>query len=399
MSTATISQGTASAAGSSIQLPMLRDEGPSGRAFAGLARHDGFAWVKALRRGLSGQAITSKQLLIVTNQLSVMLATGCDLCAGLEALSRQQPHPELKRVLADLHNRVKQGQSFSVSLAQHPEVFSNLYVTMVRAGESAGLLRQMLAGLQTIMRNNMRVASSIRGALIYPVILLSVALGAIAVMTGFVLPRFADVFQKSHVPLPAITQFVIAASLFLSHNLLWLLLGGIALAIGGMWLLRHPSIREWTHKSMLKLPILGTTLRLAYVCRSIQALGMLIKSGLPLAEALVLTRDMMPNMFYWRFFDLVHTHIEEGRSLSADFESSALFPPMGAQMIFVGEQTGTLAQVCLEIAAFHEEELQSRIKVLTTALEPLIIVILGGFVGVIAVSIILPMFKLGSTVR
>jgi len=149
----------------------------------------------------------------------------------------------------------------------------------------------------------------------------------------------------------------------------------------------------------LKVPLLGQTLMLAYVCRSIQTLGMLVKSGLPLAESLVLTRDMMPNIYYWKFFDDVRSHIGEGKSLSADFEATSLFPPMVTQMMSVGEQTGTLSQVCLEIASFHEEELQERIKILTTALEPMIIVLLGGFVGFIAVSIILPMFKLSASVH
>ena len=382
-----------------LQPPPLTDAAAGGITIAGPVRKSGFGWAKSLKRSLTGESVNAKQLLIVTSQLSVMLAAGCDLCAGLDALSRQQGHPHLKRIMGDLHTRVKQGQSFSVSLAHHPEVFSDLYVTMVRAGESAGLLRQMLAGLQVMIRNNIRIVSSIRSALMYPIILLCVAIGAITVMTTFVLPRFAGVFKASNVPLPPITAFVISASEFLAHYFLFLFLGLIALIVGCVWILHHPAVRDWAHKWILKFPLLGMTLQLAYVCRSIQTLGMLIKSGLPLAEALVLTRDMMPNIYYWRFFDRLRTHISEGKSLSADFESTTLFPPMVTQMMSVGEQTGTLSQVCLEISSFHEEELQSRIKVLTTALEPLIIVMLGGFVGFIAVSIILPMFKLSSTVH
>ncbi len=359
----------------------------------------GFAWAVGLKRALTGEAVTAKHLLVITSQLSVMLASGCDLCAGLEALAKQQAHPTLKRILGDLHTRVKQGQSFSSALAQHPEAFSDLYVTMTRAGESAGLLRQMLAALQVMIRNNLRIVSSIRGALMYPIILMGVALAAITVMTTFVLPRFAAVFRASHVPLPPITAFVIASSEGLANHFIPIALGLIMVVIGIIWLLRHPAVRDSSHKWALKLPLVGQALVLAYVCRSIQTLGMLIKSGLPLAEALVLTRDMMPNVYYWRFFDRLRNHITEGKPLSNDFETTTLFPPMVTQMMMVGEQTGTLAQVCGEIASFHEEELQSRIKILTTALEPMIIVLLGGFVGFIAVSIILPMFKLSATVH
>jgi type IV pilus assembly protein PilC len=169
--------------------------------------------------------------------------------------------------------------------------------------------------------------------------------------------------------------------------------------VGIIWILHHPAVRDIVHKYCLKIPLLGKTMMLAYVCRSIQTIGMLIKAGLPLAEALVLTRDMMPNVYYWRFYDQLRKHIGEGKTLTADFETTTLFPPMVTQMISVGEQTGTMSQVCLEIASFHEEELNERIKVLTTALEPMIIVLLGGFVGFIAVSVILPMFKLSSTVH
>jgi type IV pilus assembly protein PilC len=226
-----------------------------------------------------------------------------------------------------------------------------------------------------------------------------VAIGAIIVMTTFVLPRFANVFRQSHVPLPATTKFVIATSEFLAAHFALIGLGVVGVAIGGVWLLHHSAVRDTVHKWVLKIPLLGQTMRLAYVCRSIQTMGMLIKAGLPLADSLVLTRDMMPNIYFWRFFDQLRAHISEGKTLTADFDATTLFPPMVTQMMAVGEQTGTMAQVCLEVASFHEEELTERIKVLTTALEPMIIVMLGGFVGFIAVSVILPMFKLSSTVH
>jgi type IV pilus assembly protein PilC len=359
----------------------------------------GFAWAKSLKRSLTGEAVPQKLLLVITSQLAVMLASGCDLCAGLEALSKQQAHVTLKRIMAQVHERVKQGQSFSHALAQHPEVFSDLYVTMVRAGESAGMLKQMLQTLQLMIRNQMRIVSSIRGALMYPTILISVAIGAITVMTTFVLPRFAAVFESSNVPLPATTKFVIGSSKFVRGHFMLIALALAVLFVGILWLLHHSSVRDFVHKYALKVPLLGQTMRLAYVCRSIQTLGMLSKAGLPLADALVLTRDMMPNVYYWRFFDQMRQHIGEGKQLSSDFDATTLFPPMVTQMISVGEQTGTMSQVCIEIANFHEEELQERIKIMTTALEPIIIVLLGGFVGFIAVSVILPMFKLSSTVH
>ncbi len=358
-----------------------------------------FTWMQGIVRSLNGQKVSQKLLLVVTSQLSVMLSSGCDLCAGLEALSRQQTHPRLKKILTQLHEGVKSGQAFSQALAKHPDVFSPLYVTMIRAGESAGLLRHMLAALQIMIRNQMRIVSSIRSALMYPIILSCVAVTAIAVMTTFVLPRFAAVFRASHVPLPGTTQVVISGAEFIGAHIIAILLSLIVLVIGLISLVQVPSIKRHVHTWVLKTPILGKTLQLAYCCRSIQTIGMLIKSGLPLAESLVLTRDMMSNVHYWEFFEELRKHITEGKTLSADFERTTLFPAMVSQMISVGEQTGTLAQVCLEIASFHEEELQERIKVLTTMLEPIIIIFMGGFVGFIAVSVILPMFRLSSAIH
>ncbi len=242
----------------------------------GPAAKSGFAWAFALKRQLTGEAVSSKMLLIVTSQLAVMLAAGCDLCAGLEALAKQQAHPTLKKIMADLHSRVKQGQSFSQALSHHPQVFSDLYVTMVRAGESAGLLKHMLQALQIMIRNNIRIVSSIRGALMYPTILMGVAITAITVMTTFVLPRFAKVFQQSNMPLPPTTAFVIHSSEFLAHYFVFFIIGLISLGVGGIWLMHHPAFRDSVHKYTLKIPLIGKTLILAYVCRSIQTLGMLI---------------------------------------------------------------------------------------------------------------------------
>lgn len=373
--------------------------GPADDVLRGPILRGSFAWVQDLQRRLTGRAVSQKLLLIVTSQLAVMLASGCDLCAGLDALSRQQAHPRLKQILSELHEGVKQGQAFSQALAKHPDVFSTLYVTMIRAGESSGLLRHMLTALQVMIRNQIRIVSSIRGALMYPVILICVAITAITVMTTFVLPSFAKVFRESHVPLPAITLFVINASEFIAAHILLLLLGLVVVIVGTIWLMHVPSIRRSVDAWSLKLPLVGKAIQLSICVRSIQTIGMLIKSGLPLADSLALTRDMMTNVHYWEFFDGLRAHIAEGKTLSSDFDRTTLFPAMVTQMISVGEQTGTLAQVCLDIASFHEEELQERIKILTTALEPIIIIFLGIFVGLIAISVILPMFRLNTTVH
>jgi len=350
-------------------------------------------------RHVTGEHVSPKHLLVITSQLAVMLTSGCDLVAGLDAISRQDSHKYLKSVTQDLRDTVRGGNSFSKALSKYPHVFNPLYVTMMKAGESAGLMKNMLQSLQIIIRNQMRISSSVRSALMYPAILLSVALTAVVVMTTFVLPRFGGVFKASNVPLPLPTVILLSSSEYVSAHWPWFLAGLLALLGGLIYLVRHPAVKPLIDGWILKVPLIGPVVQLTNVCRSIQSIGMLTKSGLPLSDALVLTRDMMNNTHYWAFFDELHEHISEGKPLAPDFSNSTLFTAMAGQMMTVGEQTGTLPMVCLEISSFHEEELQSRIKVLTTAIEPIIIVMLGGFVGFIAVSVILPMFKIASAIK
>ena len=267
------------------------------------------------------------------------------------------------------------------------------------AGETSGTLRAMLLSLQNMLRNQARIASTVRGALMYPAILMSVALIAVAVMTSFVLPRFAAVFRNAGSTLPTITTIVLNTSEFVGNHFVVIFLALFGLFMIVMWALRLEAVRPQVHAWALRVPLVGNALRLSYVVRSIQTFGALIKSGLPVADGLLLVRDLMPNIHYQKFFTRLHEHITEGKSIAPDFEKTSLFPPMVAQMIGVGEQTGTLPAVCIEIASLHEEELNDRIKILTTALEPIIIVVLGGFVAVIAISVILPMFRLSSTVK
>jgi len=233
----------------------------------------------------------------------------------------------------------------------------------------------------------------------YPCILLLVATGAVTVMTTFVLPRFAAIFRTSNAVLPLPTVVMLAVSEFMGQHWMALLAGLVALIGLAIWGLSRPVVKPYTHAWVLKIPLLGKTLQISYVVRSIQMLGTLVKSGLPLADVLVLAGEMMPNMYYRQFFEQVREHIGEGKPLSPDFEKTTLFPPMVGQMISVGEQTGTLGAVCIEVTSYLEEELQERIKMLTTAIEPIIIVGLGGVVGFIAMSVILPMFRIGSAMH
>lgn len=357
------------------------------------------ALLASAKQLLPSHRVPPKVLLTVTSQLATMLGSGCDLCASLESMARQQQHPRMKLILADLHATVESGQPFSTALARYPDVFSSLYVAMVRAGESAGLMKSMLSSLQAMIRNQIRIANMVRSALLYPAILLCVAVVAILVMTTFVLPKFAAVFKAANAKLPASTLLVINASEFMAAHWIAVFAGLAAAIVGVALLLRQPFVKTVTHNYSLRLPVVGPTLRLSYVVRSVQTLGMLIKAGLPLAEAILLVRDLMPNLYYQEFYAALRSHIAEGKQMSPDFDHSSLFPPMVAQMISVGEQTGTLPAACLETAAFHEEELHEKIKLLTTMIEPAIIILLGGFVGFIAVSVILPMFRLSSSMH
>jgi type IV pilus assembly protein PilC len=356
--------------------------------------------VKEEKKGLAlfGGRVSRRALAVFTRQFSTMLNAGLPLLTCLEILGKQTESAALRRVLAEVRSDVEGGLSLADALRRQPKVFDNLYVNMVESGETGGALDVILMRLATYLEKMAALIRKIRGAMIYPVIILIVAIGAIAVMLLFVIPIFAKMFQGVGAELPAMTQLVITLSDLMKVWALPLLIIFIAL---------FTIIRRW-HKTesgaksidplMLKLPVFGDLIRKQSIARFSRTLSTLLASGVPIIDALEITAKSAGN---WVIEDAVlkaRTSIKGGENIADPLSKTAVFPPMVTQMIAIGEASGGLDEMLSKVADFYDAEVDQAVENLTAALEPIIMVFLGGIVGFLVISMYLPIFQLAGTI-
>lgn len=336
--------------------------------------------------------VPQRELLTFTSQLAVMARSGIDLAGALQNLSTQVTHPRLRSALEQVHQDVSSGQPVSVALRNQGHVFSGAYVAIVAAGEASGRLPEVLARLSGMLANEVRRRSALRAQMAYPCVLAAVSGLVIASLLFFVLPKFAEVFADAEMPLPSITRVLLAVSKTLRHY--WpawvvLLVGGVF----GALTLRASSIgRRWWDTFQLNGPLLGKVSQAVITGRVFRLLGMMVESGVPLLEALRLTRSSIGNVLYRQLFDQLEEAVLSGREMSPALAGCTFVPPAAPQMLATGEKTGNLATVTQIMGEYYEEEGETRMKALATMLEPLIIVVMGVIVAGVVLSVMLPMF-------
>jgi type IV pilus assembly protein PilC len=342
-----------------------------------------------------GGGVNAKELAIFTRQFSVMIDAGLPLVQCLEILASQQENQLFKKVLGGTRGSVEGGATLSAAMRQYPKVFDALYVNMVEAGETGGILDTILQRLSTYIEKNVKLQRAVKSALVYPVGVLTVAAGVITLLLWKVVPIFATLFAGLGVDLPLPTKIVIALSNFVG-SIFGLL---IVVAIVGMGV----GLKVWygTEQgryaidfTILRLPVLGILMRKIAVARFTRTLGTLISSGVPILEGLDITAKTAGNAVVERALKKVRRSLEEGKSLTEPLKDSEVFPGMVTQMIAVGEQTGAMDAMLQKIADFYEEEVDAAVKDLLTALEPVMIVFLGLVVGGVVISMYLPLFSL-----
>jgi type IV pilus assembly protein PilC len=342
-----------------------------------------------------GGGVNAKELAIFTRQFSVMIDAGLPLVQCLEILASQQENQLFKKVLGGTRGSVEGGATLSAAMRQYPKVFDALYVNMVEAGETGGILDTILQRLSTYIEKNVKLQRAVKSALVYPVGVLTVAAGVITLLLWKVVPIFATLFAGLGVDLPLPTKIVIALSNFVG-SIFGLL---IVVAIVGMGV----GLKVWygTEQgryaidfTILRLPVLGILMRKIAVARFTRTLGTLISSGVPILEGLDITAKTAGNAVVERALRKVRRSLEEGKSLTEPLKDSEVFPGMVTQMIAVGEQTGAMDAMLQKIADFYEEEVDAAVKDLLTALEPVMIVFLGLVVGGVVISMYLPLFSL-----
>jgi type IV pilus assembly protein PilC len=342
-----------------------------------------------------GGGVKAKELAIFTRQFSVMIDAGLPLVQCLEILASQQENKFFQKVLTATRGQVEGGATLSAAMRSSPKVFDSLYVNMVEAGETGGILDTILQRLSTYIEKNVKLQRAVKSALVYPVGVLTVAGGVITLLLWKVVPIFATLFAGLGVDLPLPTKIVIALSNFVGSifGLLMLVaLGGAAFGLK-VWY-GTPQGRFVLDTIVLKLPVLGILMRKIAVARFTRTLGTLISSGVPILEGLDITAKTAGNAVVERALQKVRKSLEEGKSLTEPLKESEVFPGMVTQMIAVGEQTGAMDAMLQKIADFYEEEVDAAVKDLLTALEPIMIVVLGVVVGGVVISMYLPLFSL-----
>jgi type IV pilus assembly protein PilC len=342
-----------------------------------------------------GGGVNSKELAIFTRQFSVMIDSGLPLVQCLEILAGQQENKYFQKVLAGTRASVEGGSNLSAAMRQFPKVFDGLYVNMVEAGETGGILDTILQRLSSYIEKNVKLQRAVKSALVYPVGVITVAGLVITLLLWKVVPIFATLFAGLQVDLPLPTKIVIGLSNFIGSIFGFLILvAGGAIIFGTKVWYGTPQGRFVLDSTILRLPVVGLLIRKIAVARFTRTLGTLISSGVPILEGLDITAKTSGNAVVERALQKVRKALEEGKSLTEPLKESEVFPGMVTQMIAVGEQTGAMDAMLQKIADFYEEEVDAAVKDLLTALEPVMIVFLGLVVGGVVISMYLPLFTL-----
>jgi type IV pilus assembly protein PilC len=349
---------------------------------------------KGLRIPSFGGSVGTKDLAIFTRQFSTMISAGLPLVQCLDILSRQTSKPMFAKVIGEVNRDVEAGATLADALGKHKKVFDNLFCNMVAAGEAGGILDDILSRLATYIEKADALKRKVKGAMIYPAVVLTVALGATAFMLIAIIPTFAKMFADFGGELPLPTQIV----LFLSNILRmfwWAMLAAIiGLVVGLRQYYKTDSGQKNIDKWLLKVPAVGDVLLKGAVARFTRTLGTLISSGVPILAGLEITAKTSGNRIISDAIMGARTSIREGETVSEPLKVSGAFPPMVVQMIAVGEQTGALDEMLNKIAVFYEAEVDQAVENLTSIIEPVMIVVMGGIVGGMVVAMYLPMFKL-----
>src|SRR3954470_856092 len=334
-----------------------------------------------------------------TSQLSVMIRAGISIRAAIEGIADQVENPKFRKMLSQMKKDVESGKQFSDALMRYPKVFSPLYINMVKASELSGGFSKMLDKIAAYLSQQIETTSMVRGAMIYPGIIGTMAIGTTVFLLTFVLPRFMVIFKGKEAALPAPTKLLLAMSAFMT-NYWYICLAALVAAIWGFVLmLRTDWGRLWWDKVKLTVPLFKKLFRALYISRSLHTMGQLLNAGVPMLDTIQITGEIAGNTLYKRMWRNVYGAVKQGKKISTPLQKSPLLPRSVVQMIGAGEESGKLGEVLDEVSEFYARELKSVIKGCTAMIEPLMIVMMGSVVGFIAMSIILPIFKLSSLVK
>jgi type IV pilus assembly protein PilC len=342
------------------------------------------------------KTVKSKILMIFTRQLATLIDSGLPLLRSLNVLEKQERDKVMKNTINKLADSVQSGSTFSDALALHPRIFNDLYVNMVKAGELGGVLELVLTRLSEFQEKAARIKNKVLAAMVYPAIVMTMAMGIMGFLLVFIVPRFEVIFHDllGDKPLPPVTRFVIGASDSLKNHGL-VVLGVIVVAVTLYKLIRRTRRGRLAIDSFkLRMPLFGNLNRKTAISRFARTLGTLVTSGVPILQALNITRETAGNAAIARAISHVHDSVKEGESIVQPLEASRVFPPMVVSMVDVGEETGKLPEMLLKIADIFDDEVDNAVVALTSMLEPIMIVFLAVIVGTIVLALFTPLISI-----
>ena len=341
-------------------------------------------------------SVSVKDKAVFSRQFAALVNAGVALVRGLGVLSEECSNPKLKRALEDINSDVQQGTNLSDAMSKHPSCFDKLYVSLVQAGEVGGVLDEVLNRLAKLLEDLNRLQNQIKSAMAYPVTVSILAIVIFVAMTVFLLPTFAEIFEELGAQLPLFTRIMLGISDFLRNIVNWIIIAGVVFA--ATFVYRRYYATDSGERTMdglfLKLPLFGDLVQKTATARFCRTFGSLSRSGVPILTSLEIVRDTAGNRVIADAIDDARDEIQTGGMISLALQKHRVFPAMAIQMISIGEETGELDSMLMKVADFYEDEVEQAVKALTSIMEPFMIVILGGMVGSILVSMYLPMFKI-----
>ncbi len=339
--------------------------------------------------------VSADELVMMTRNLGSMLKAGLTVTRSLSVIERQSTNPKLKGVIKQVVEKINNGEQFGVALKEYPDVFSDLYVAMVRAGEEGGSLAESLQTLAIQMERASNLTKKVKGAMIYPAIVITVMVIIAILMMIYVMPQITDVFKGMNKELPATTQFLITVSdFFVAHTLVTLV--SMVLMVAGVISFFKTrigkTVSSWT---VVRLPAIGTMAKETNAARTARTLSSLLESGVDVIQSIEITEEVVQNVFYKEVLRDARARVEKGTALSEVFvERSDLYPVLVGEMILVGEETGQIAGMLKELAQFYETEVERKTKDLSTIIEPILMVVIGASVGFFALAMIAPIYSI-----
>jgi type IV pilus assembly protein PilC len=345
--------------------------------------------------------VKSKILMVFTRQLATLIDSGLPLLRSLNVLAKQERDKVMKKTIDKLADSVQSGSTFSDALALHPKIFNNLFVNMVKAGEVGGVLELVLTRLSEFQEKASKIKNKIISAMVYPIIVLTMAMGILVFLLVFIVPRFQVIFQDllGDKPLPPVTRFVLGVSDFMQHQGLVLFGAVVAIVVIYNFVGSTRRGRLAIDNLKLRMPLFGNLNRKTAISRFARTLGTLVTSGVPILQALNITRETAGNAAIALALARVHDCVKEGESIVQPLEASKMFPPMVVSMVDVGEETGKLPEMLLKIAEVYDDEVDNAVAALTSMLEPIMIVVLAVIVGTIVLALFTPLISIITTLQ